>query len=325
MGQITTSDLNALIIKFKDKSLAGAIYHDKYPSALAQSGPSCGVYSLKWAIDYRALKTGVKGEIIPARARDVCANCGIQLRGGIDDYDGLKKDSFECIVVAVRADGKEKKSYYCVKCKDLPDKRKLIKTMRSLAKANGLSVMGELMEPDRLLKLAQLSGFAEQASLVDVGKSKKNYEECWKESIDKGKMALLIYDINPQDGGPGTNAGTKAHWCTIFGYYKQKDDKEGIHLLAVHGWGGFYDWLASDLRKSIEQMKVHPGWDLRVPVTKTVKTSDGFGAGAVPPDKNSYKKGGLATIPALDTSKEKSVDVPGTDYSKVNTQYVEFG
>ncbi len=323
MGAISTSDLNRLIGGIKDKSLPGAIYHEKYPPAVGQSGPSCGMYSLKWAIDYRALKTGIKGELLPARARDVCANCGIQLRGGEDwaQY-GLKKDTFESSATALRADGKEKKSYYCDKCKDLPDKRKLIKTMRSLAKANGLSVMGELMEPSRLLKLAQLSGFTEQASLIDVTQAKKTYEECLKSSIDGGKMALLIYDIDPKNGGPGANGGTKAHWCTIFGYYKEKD---AVHLLAVHGWGAFYDWPADELMKSVAQMKVHPGWDLRVPATKTVQTNEAFGQGLNPHNKQSYKKDGATKIPALDTNKEKSITVPGMDYSKVNNQYVEFG
>ena len=322
MGQIKTSDLDTLISKIQKKSLPGAVYHVKYPAAVAQSGPSCGMYSLKWAVDYRALKTGIKGDLIPARARDVCANCGVQIRGGEDDpNDGLKKGTFEKNVVALR-DGKEKKSYYCSACKDLPNKRKLIQTMRSLAKANGLSVMGELMEPSRLLRLAQLSGFNEQSSLVDVTQKKKTYAECLLESIDNGRMALLIYDINPADGGPGMNGGTKAHWCTIFGYYKEKD---AANLLAVHGWGGFYDWPAADLMKSVAQMKVHPGWDLRVPAKKNAPTSEAFGKGSAPHDKQSYKKDGVAKIPALDPNKETSVNVPGTDYSKVNNQYIEFG
>jgi hypothetical protein len=323
MGKITTSELNTLIGKIKDKSLPGAIYHDKYPLALGQSGPSCGVYSLKWAIDYRSLKTGIKGELLPARARDVCANCGIELRGGEDNpRSGLKKDTFGQNVTAIRADGKEKKSYYCDTCKNLPNKRKLIKSMRSLAKANNLSVMGELMEPSRLLKLAQLSGFAEQATLIDVSEGKKPYEECLKASIDGGKMALLIYDINPQTGGPGLNAGTKAHWCTVFGYYK---DKDALHLLVVHGWGAFYDWPADELMKSVAQMKLHPGWDLRVPTTKTVNANESFKGGAVPRGKESFKLDGLTKVRDLDADREKSVDVPGMDYSKVNSQFVEFG
>ena len=115
--------------------------------------------------------------------------------------------------------------------------------MRSLAKANGLLVKGEPREPSRLLKLAQLSGFAEQASLVDIGHLKKDYQERWKGSLDKGKMALVIYDINPKGGGPGMNAGKKASWRAIFGYYQEKD---GIDLLAVNGRGGSYNWTAFD-------------------------------------------------------------------------------
>jgi hypothetical protein len=118
------------------------------------------------------------------------------------------------------------------------------------------------------------------------------------------------------------NGGTKAHWCTIFSYYKAKD---AANLLAVHGWGAFYDWPAADLMKSVSQMKVHPGWDLRVPVKKNVQTSEAFGTGLGPHNKQSYKRDGVVKIPTLDHNNEKSVDVPGMDYSKVNNQYIEFG
>jgi hypothetical protein len=314
--EITPTQLNKLISDIMNKTLTGTVYHDKYPVAREQSGPSCGVYSLKWAIDYRALKTGEKGELIPARARDICANCGAEIRG-------LGGDKFNVAAKAIREKDGEKKSYYCMTCESLPDKRKLVQTMRSLAKANKLSVMGELMEPGRLLELARLSGFKDQASLVDANTKKKTYEACVVETLDAGKMALLIYDINPQTGGPGTNGGTKAHWCVLFGYYTKAD---GLHVLAAHGWAKYYDWPLADLVKCVEQMKVHPGWDLHAPLTSSVEQSKDFAKDAKPRQTDPFKRdGSRGVIPAVDTTKNKLVDVPGMDYSTVNSQFIEFG
>jgi len=272
------------------------------------------MYSLKWAVDYRALKTGVKGELLPARARDVCANCGTGLRGGLDE------DIFEQDAVALRTALDKKKFYYCSVCAQLPEgKRKTVQTMRNLAKAAGLSVMGELMEPPKLLKLAELSGFKDHASLVDVAKTGGNYEKSLKETLDSGKMALLIYDIDPDTGGPGSNKGTKAHWCTIFGYYTVANKP---HVLAVHGWGKFYDWELSDLLTCLEQMKVHPGWDLRVSTVKTPYLMLDFEADDAPGDKPSFKRD--KPVPPLAPG-TKSVNVAGTDYANWNKQFVAFG
>jgi hypothetical protein len=199
--------------------------------------------------------------------------------------------------------------------------------MRSLAKANGLSVMGELMEPPKLLKLAELSGFKAQTSLVDVAKSGKDYDQCLIGTLDSGYMALLIYDINPANGGPGSNGGTKAHWCVVFGYYTEKGKTAGAgtnHVLVVHGWGKFFDWGMDDLMKSVAQMKVHPGWDLRMPATKTVTPTQSFKASAAPSGKPAYKKDGVVVIPPLQKD-QLQVNVPGTDYANWNKQYIEFG
>ena len=103
--EINLATLNDLVGKIKQGALLGAVYHEKYPPASYQSGPSCGMYSLKWAVDYRAMKTGVKGELLPARARDVCANCGTGLRGGLDE------DIFEQDAVALRTALDQKKFY----------------------------------------------------------------------------------------------------------------------------------------------------------------------------------------------------------------------
>jgi hypothetical protein len=277
------------------------------------------MYSLKWAVDYRALKTGIKSGLIPARARDVCANCGAELRD-------FSEDVFRRDVVAMRGAPGDKKFYYCAVCADLPSrKQQFVATMRSLAKAQKLSVMGELMEPPKLLKLAELSGFRDHASLVDVAKSGGTYGKCLQDTLISGKMALLIYDINPQTGGPGTNGGTKAHWCTIFGYYADKGVPAAankVHLLAVHGWANFYDWDMTGLLSSVEQMKVHPGWDLRVPVAKTPKLN--FSSGAAPAGKLSFKRDGVTTIPPV-TAEAKQVGVPGTDYANWNKQFIAFG
>jgi hypothetical protein len=315
MAEITPIQLNKLIADIMDSTLPGKVYHDKYPVARQQSGPSCGVYSLKWAIDYRALKTGAKGALIPARARDVCANCGAEIRG-------LGGDIFNVPAKAVRENESEKKSYYCKTCESLPDKRKLVQTMRSLAKANKLSVMGELMEPGSLLGLAQLSGFSGQASLVDAKTKHKTYETCLIETLESGKMALLIYDINPQTGGPGMNGGTKAHWCVLFGYYKKS---VVTHVLAVHGWASYYDWDLALLVKSVEQMKVHPGWDLHAPLASSVGQNKDFAKDSKPRQTDPFKRDGSRVIPAVDASKNKLVDVPGMDYSKVSSQFIEFG
>jgi hypothetical protein len=221
MGEISVGQLSQLIGEIKSGTLKGKYYHEKYPPATTQSGPTCGMYSLKWALDYRCLKTGVKGDLLPARARDNCANCGAELRD-------LTEDIFLKDVTAER-NASGKKFYYCKACASLPNRQQVFtKTMRSLAKADGLSVMGELMEPPKLLKLAELSGFKTQSSLVDVAKSGKDYDQCLIDTLDSGKMALLIYDINPADGGPGSNGGTKAHWCVVFGYYTEKGKTAGI-------------------------------------------------------------------------------------------------
>jgi hypothetical protein len=320
MGEINTGQLSQLISEIKSGVLKGKFYHEKYPPATTQSGPTCGMYSLKWAMDYRALKTGVKGELVPARARDNCANCGAELRD-------LTEDIFQKDVRTVR-DGSGKKFYYCDTCASLPDgKQVFTKTMRSLAKADGLSVMGELMEPPKLLKLAEMSGFKTHTSLVDVTKAGKGYDQCLIDTLDAGKMALLIYDINPADGGPGSNGGTKAHWCVVFGYYAEKGKMPGAgadHVLAVHGWGQFFDWTMDELMKSVAQMKVHPGWDLRVPAVKTATATQSFGAFDAPSEKPSYKKDGVAVIPPVQKD-ERQVNVPGTDYANWNKQYIAFG
>lgn len=320
MPEIDTGELDKLISEIASAVLTGKVYHKNYPPATSQSGPTCGMYSLKWAIDYRTLKTGVKGELLPARARDVCANCGTEIRALDDDYFVMD--------VSTAKSPSGKKFYYCDACLGLPDrKQQVVKTMRNMAKVQGLSVMGELMEPPKLLKLAELSGFHEHTALVDVGKLGKAYEQCLKDTLDSGKMALLIYDIDPSTGGPGHNGGTKAHWCTVFGYYHEKGKPAGngpLHLLAVHGWGHFYDWTADELMKSVGQMKIHPGWDLHVPVAKAVTVSHQFSGGDAPHDKNAYKKDGVAVIPQV-PAQHKSVTVPGTDYSNWNRQFIAFG
>lgn len=316
MPEIRSSTLDEIIKKIKQKDLEGAVYYEKYPPASYQSGPSCGIYSLKWAIDYRAIKTGKRGELLPARARDVCANCGAEIR-----QQGA--DRFATDVVAIREGQGEKKFYYCAVCAALPErKRGVAKTMRSLAKANGLSIMGELMEPPKLLQLAELSGFRDEASLIDVAKKGKSYDECLKQILEAGKMALLIYDINPANGGPGKNGGTKAHWCVVFGYYNEK--AKPLHLLAVHGWGKFYDWEMSELLSCLDQMKVHPGWDLRVPTQKNALDRREFVQNDPPSSKKSYKRDGVTVIPPLDKN-EASVNVPGTDYTNFNKQFISFG
>ena len=313
MPGISGDAMDKLVEEISTGEKTGAVYYSQFPDVKKQSGSTCGMYALKWAIEYRSMKTGEKAELLPARARDVCANCGTELR--IQNVDKFQWDTS-----ALRDDPKAKKSYYCIACVNHPGKRKMVRTMRSIAKANGLSVMGELMEPVRLLELAQKSGFSGQAKLIDAGVLGAPFESCLLRSLDSGKMALLIFDVDLQTGDPGTNAGNSAHWCVVFGYYNAAD---GIHLLAVHGWAGYFNWLLADLVNSMRQMKVHPGWDLDVPVNKVGLLDQAFAQDAVPSGKTSHLRGGPAP-PAVNPA-NKRVDVPGMDYTRVNQQFVEFG
>ena len=76
--------------------------------------------------------------------------------------------------------------------------------------------------------------------------------------------------------------------------------------------------------KSVAQMKVHPGWDLRVPVTKTATATQSFSASNAPLGKMAYKKDGVVVIPPVPNN-QRQVNVPGTDYANWNKQYIAFG
>jgi hypothetical protein len=79
-----------------------------------------------------------------------------------------------------------------------------------------------------------------------------------------------------------------------------------------------------DLMKSVAQMKVHPGWDLRMPATKTVMPTQSFNALDAPKQKDAYKRDGATVIPPVPKD-QRQVNVAGTDYANWNKQYIAFG
>lgn len=125
-------------------------------------------------------------------------------------------------------------------------------SMLDIAETMG-SRIGEVAEAKTLARIARASGafdakvltWDDSAGMMDIIRAQ----------IDRNCPCIIGYDnTNTGDPGKGTE-GDRAHWAVVFGYVEEN----GVYsVLATHGWGRYYKWVAEDLRESNEQMT--KGW-----------------------------------------------------------------
>jgi len=141
----------------------------------------------------------------------------------------------------------------------------ILPTMQDIAEKMG-SRIGEVAQAHVLARIARQAGAFN--AKVERWNDTLSMINLIKSQIDLNIPCIIAYD-NTDTGDPGTgNKGDRAHWAVIFGYTHLRGAN---YLLATHGWGNYYLWLAEELRKSNEQLE---RYDAKAGTWVNVETGD---------------------------------------------------
>jgi hypothetical protein len=167
--------------------------------------------------------------------------------------------SFNQDVAKTTATGSAKKLYLCRACSQLPTSQHHLlfqQTLRQLAKAEGISAIGELMDADETAAFMRKNGLN-----ATVKSPASGYGQELVKILDAGGLALIPYDVDASTGDPGMNGGKKPHWAVSFGYFNMNTAAKAgaLFFLTTHGWGNFYYWSDGTLESSVGQMDAYPG------------------------------------------------------------------
>jgi ankyrin repeat protein len=132
------------------------------------------------------------------------------------------------------------------------------RSLRSEARKNGFSEIGEIFSVNDIKSLAETFGFNDCQVITSKDckdlKEKGKYTERLLLELKSGNSLIVPVDVttdkNRVDGFPGKQKGECSHWALAWGYI-YKDNQ--YHLLVTQ-WGKHYLWSCEDLEASHANM-----------------------------------------------------------------------